>query len=85
MQHWLHGTLVGPGGERPCQRDSRGTYTCVVTDGSGTRRIFWNPFHTATVRLPAGAGHVHGLLGSTRKVTGGSLLRVDYRPVMANR
>ena len=85
VQHWMHGTLVGPGGKRPCQRDSRGTYTCVVTDGSGTRRIYWNPFHTATVRLPAGAGHVHGLLGSTRKVTGGSLLRVDYRPVMANR
>ena len=80
----LHGTLVGPTGKRPCQRDSKGTYTCVVKDASGTRRIYWNPFRRATVKLSAGARQVHGLLGSTRHVAGGSRLTVDYRPVMVD-
>jgi hypothetical protein len=56
----------------------------VVTDASGTRRIYWNPFHQATVRLAPGARQVHGLLGSTRHVAAGSRLIVDYRPVMAD-
>ncbi len=84
VQQWMHGRLVGPRGKRPCQRDARGTYTCVVTDASGTRRIYWNPFHRATVRLAPGARHVHGLLGGQTKVRGGSRLTVDFRPVMAD-
>jgi hypothetical protein len=84
VQHWMHGRLVGPRGKRPCQRDSRGTYTCVVTDSSGTRRIYWNPFHGATVRLAPGARHLHGLFGGGSRVRGGSRLTVDYRPVMAD-
>ena len=83
-QGWMHGTLVGHAGKRPCQRDSKGTYTCVVKDASGTRRIYWNPFRRATVTLSAGARHVHGLLGGTRNVAGGSRLTVDYRPVMVD-
>jgi len=83
-QAWMHGTLVGPAGKRPCQRDVKGTYTCVVKDASGTRRVYWNPFRRATVKLAAGARQVHGLLGSTRNVAGGSRLAVDYRPVMVD-
>ena len=51
VQKWMHGTMQGKPGQRPCAKDSRGTYTCVVTDSSGTRRIYWNPFRQATVRL----------------------------------
>jgi hypothetical protein len=56
----------------------------VVTDSSGTRRIYWNPFHRATVRLAPGARHLHGLFGGGSPVRGGSRLTVDYRPVMAD-
>ena len=38
VQKWMHGTLQGRPGRRPCAKDARGTYTCVVTDSSGTRR-----------------------------------------------
>jgi hypothetical protein len=82
VQTWMHGTLVGPRGRRPCQRDARGTYTCVVRDASGTRRIYWNPFRRATIRLATNAHHVHHLLGATTTVAPGSRLTVDYRPVL---
>jgi hypothetical protein len=84
VQDWMHGTLMAPRGKRPCQRDAKGTYTCVVTDSTGTRRIYWNPFHRAKVRLAPGARHMHGLLGGTSKVRGGSRLTVTYRPVMVD-
>jgi hypothetical protein len=85
VQRWMHGTLQGSRGHRPCPTDRHGTYTCVVKDGSGTRRIYWNPFHTATVRLASNAGHAHGVLGGVNNVAGGSKLTVDYRPVMVSK
>jgi hypothetical protein len=57
----------------------------VVRDSSGTRRIYWNPFHRAKVRL-AGNGHQQqGVLGAVRDVTPHSTLRVGPRPVMVSR
>ena len=72
---WMHGTLVGlDRASGPASATRHGTYTCVVRDASGTRRIYWNPFHRATVRLAPGAHHLHGLLGGTQPVKGGSRL-----------
>src|SRR5262249_15200273 len=64
VQKWMHGTLVGKPGKKPCARDSHGTYTCVVSSRSGTKRIYWNPFHKATVRLPKTVHHKQGVLGA---------------------
>jgi len=85
MQKWMHGTLQGTRTHAPCPTDSKGTYTCVVKDSSGTRRIYWNPFHKATVRLASSARHKQGVLGGTSPVNGGSKLTVDYRPVMVSK
>lgn len=84
VQHWMTGTLVGPGGHRPCQRDSRGTYTCVVSYAGGTRRIYWNPYHQARVTLARSARARQGVFGATSSIRGGSRLTVDYRPVMVD-
>jgi hypothetical protein len=85
VQGWMHGRLVGTQHGRPCQRDNHGTYTCVVQDGKVTRRIYWNPFAKAKVRLAHGARTAQSLAGGVRSVTGGSRLTVDYRPVMVTR
>jgi hypothetical protein len=82
VQTWMHGTLQGRPGHRPCAKDSHGTYTCVVTDSSGTKRIYWNPFHQARVRLARSARHQQGVGGTVTRARGGSLLTVDYAPVM---
>ncbi len=84
VQAWLHGRLLGTHG-RPCPRDSHGTYTCVVQDGKVTRRIYWNPFARAKVRLTQRARTAQSVSGAERSVRGGSRLTVDYRPVMVTR
>jgi hypothetical protein len=85
VQKWMHGTLEGSGSAAPCAHDKQGTYTCVVKDSKGTRRIYWNPHRKATVRLAANAHHAQGILGAVTKVKGGSKLTVDYRPVMVGK
>jgi hypothetical protein len=85
VQKWMHGTLVGSGSARPCAKDRHGTYTCVVKDSSGTRRVYWNPTRKATVRLAANARHVQGILGAVSTVKPGSKLSVTYRPVMVGK
>jgi hypothetical protein len=84
-QAWMHGTLLGARGRRPCARDAHGTYTCVVRDSSGTRRIYWNPFHHATVRLAGNAHHRESVLGTVSSVEPGARIRVGARPVMVGR
>ena len=81
-QTWMHGRLVGARKAAPCPKDTHGTYTCTVTDSSGTRRIYWNPFHRATVRLAPGVRKAQDVLGFTWKVKGGSKLSVTFKPVM---
>ncbi len=83
VQRWMHGRLLGTPGHRPCRRDSHGTYTCVVKDAEGKRRIYWNPYRKATVRLASGARHLQGVRGGVTRVQGGSRITVDYRPVYA--
>jgi hypothetical protein len=82
VQKWMHGTLRGTPGRRPCARDSHGTYRCVVTDFSGTKRIYWNPFHQAKVKVARTARHQQGVLGKVSPVKGGSTITVDYAPVL---
>ena len=76
------GKLVGKPGHRPCTKNSHGTYLCVVTDSSGTKRIYWNPFHKAKVKVANTARHKQGVLGSITRIRGGSTLTVSYAPVM---
>jgi hypothetical protein len=85
IQQWMHGTLVGTRGHRPCPADRHGTYTCVVKDASGVRRIYWNPFHAAQVRLPRNAHHLTTELGVRKSVAPRSTIKVGYKPVMAGR
>jgi hypothetical protein len=81
-QQWMHGRLLGSSGHPPCQTDSRGTYTCVVKDSTGKRRIYWNPYRKATVHLASDARHLQTVLGQVSNVRGGSKITVNYRPVM---
>ena len=83
-QEWMHGTLTGTKGHRPCARDRHGTYHCVVKDSTGRRHIYWNPFRSAKVRLPRGVHDLQGVLGATTPVKPGSTLKVGYKPVMAD-
>jgi hypothetical protein len=82
VQRWLDGRLVRVAGRRPCARDQRGTYTCVVIYPGGKRTILWNPhrtvavtFHGATYRQRAGAAGAPITRGLTQ-------VRVNYEPVM---
>jgi hypothetical protein len=84
-QQWMHGTLVGEHGQAPCARDRRGTYTCVVRDSSGTRRIYWNPFRHAKVTLASNAHQLENVLGTVSTAEPGSTIRVGPTPVMATR
>ena len=70
-ERWLDGRLVtARGRHRPCARDRRGTYTCLVRHGDRTRTILWNPHRRVRVQ-------VGGTAGSRAAV-----VRVGYRPVM---
>jgi hypothetical protein len=83
-QRWMHGTVVGSKGASPCAKDRHGTYHCVVRDASGTRRIYWNPFHTANVRLAGNAHHLQAVLGSRNTVRPHATIRVGRAPVMVS-
>ena len=83
-QEWMHGTLIGGSGHRPCAKDRRGTYHCVVKDTSGKRHIYWNPYRSAKVRLPRGVHDLEGVLGATSTVRPHSTLKVGYKPVMVD-
>jgi hypothetical protein len=82
---WMHGTLLGSRKARPCAKDRHGTYTCVVKDSTGTRRIYWNPFHTGRVKLASNAHHLTGVLGGRTKVRPHQTIKVGYKPVMVGR
>ena len=83
-QEWMHGKLLAPKGHRPCPKDRHGTYRCVVKDGSDKRFIYWNPFTTARVKLPAGAHDREGVLGKKFTVQPHHWMKVTFRPVMVH-
>lgn len=84
IQQWMHGTLLGTRTGPPCRTDRHGTYTCVVKDSSGVRRIYWNPFHRAKVRLASNAHHKTTEFGVRDRVKPRSTLAVNYKPVMVS-
>ncbi|HEX4699563.1 MAG TPA: hypothetical protein VH857_09420 [Actinomycetes bacterium] len=50
VRSWLLGTR--PAG---CTRDRKGTWTCVFTTSTQTRRVVWNPSGASTVLRPSGS------------------------------
>jgi hypothetical protein len=82
---WLHGRLVGVDGHRPCARDGRGTFTCIVRYSGGVRRIYWNPLRRVDVRLRADATSRQTALGVTKALDRSrTTIRVGAQPVMVN-
>ena len=84
-QHWLRGRLVAGQRRQACDRDRRGTYTCVVRYAGGVRRILWNPDRSVRVPFPRGAvvvqraGERAGAVSRRQ-----STLRVSFLPVMVD-
>ena len=83
-QEWMHGTLLGSDGHRPCGSDWQGTYRCVVRDESGRRYVYWNPFRSVKVQLPQGVHQLEGVLGGKSSVQPRSMVKVGYKPVMVS-
>jgi hypothetical protein len=84
VEDWMHGRLIGSPGHRPCATDRHGTYTCVISDSTGSRYVYWNPFRAATVRLPRGVHEKQGVLGAVSPVQPRSTLKVGFKPVMVH-
>src|SRR4051794_39476119 len=82
VQAWMKGTLIGTASKRPCIRDSHGTYTCTIKYARGMGRVYWNPYRTAKVRLVKTATKKVDEFGATSKATGGTKLKVNYKPVL---
>jgi hypothetical protein len=83
VQNWLKGSLIGKGGEPPCARNAQGTYTCIVSYGSGrVGRIYWNPVRDARVVLAPSAHTKVTAMGSPKPLRGGEHLTVGYQPVL---
>jgi hypothetical protein len=80
VESWLRGRLVGTDGHRPCARNAKGTYACVVRYRGITRTILWNPLRRVTVQVP---GSVSGdQIGRPQPGARTSRLKVGYHPVM---
>ena len=81
-ERWLRGRLVARPGHRPCARDRRGTYVCVVRHSQGVRTIFWNPHRTVQVHVRGATAREDEWGRSTPMTSGTVTVRVGYRPVM---
>jgi hypothetical protein len=82
IQAWMKGTLVGTTTKKPCIADRHGTYTCTVHYATGVGRIYWNPKTTATVHVVSSATRKVNELGTASRISGGSTLKVNYKPVL---
>ena len=83
VRGWMvGGTMLGSGTTRPCAKDRAGTYTCVIKYRGGVRRVYWNPTKVVKVRTAKNATYAVGVYGQRRMIKGGSVQRVDYRPLM---
>lgn len=79
----LGGTLVGASkSAKPCAKDRRGTYTCVIRYKDGVKRVYWNPDRTVKLRAVRNATFKVGVYGKRTAIKGGARLTVDYRPLM---
>jgi hypothetical protein len=83
-QSWmLGGKLVGATkAAKPCAKDRRGTYTCIIKLKRGVKRVYWNPKKRVKLTTPRTAKYAVTVYGVRKAVKGGKALRVDYRPVM---
>jgi hypothetical protein len=82
IESWMKGTLIGTATRQPCVTDRHGTYTCEVKYRHGVGRIYWNPTHSAKVKLVRSARTKVDEYGATGKAKGGSKLKVSYQPVL---
>jgi hypothetical protein len=82
VQGWLDGTLIGTTSKQPCITDKNGTYTCTIRYASGMGRVYWNPYHHARVTVVKSARKAVDEYGVRSSVTGGSRLKVTYKPVL---
>jgi hypothetical protein len=80
-ERWLGGRLVGRHGNRPCARDWRGTYRCVVRHDGVVRRIYWNPHRDVRVQVPRHARTQRAGRAITRHA-GRHTVRVGFQPMM---
>ena len=79
----MDGRLVSaPGHARPCSRDRKGTYTCLVRHGSRLRTILWNPQHRVRVQVRGVIAREDQDGRPVTRRSGTDVLRVGYRPVM---
>lgn len=77
VAQWMRGARIDT-----CPVDRNGTYTCTITKGGETRRVYWNPSRTASVVASAAATSVQELDGTRRRIAGGATIKVDYAPVL---
>jgi len=84
VRGWMAGgTLVGAyATSRPCGKDARGTYTCVIKYAGGVKRVYWNPTKTVKLTAVRNATFKVGVYGKRTAIKGGAPLTVDYRPLM---
>ncbi len=80
-ERWLGGRLVGRHGNRPCARDRRGTYRCVVRHDGVVRRIYWNPHRDVRVQVPRHARTQRAGRAVARHA-GRHTVRVGFQPMM---
>jgi hypothetical protein len=82
VQSWMKGTMVGTTTKRPCIRARNGTYTCTIKYARSVGRVYWNPLRTVRVRLVGTASKKQNEYGVTSRVSGGSRIKVNYKPVL---
>ncbi|HEY3528603.1 MAG TPA: hypothetical protein VGK78_05590 [Nocardioides sp.] len=82
VQKWMNGTMIGTTTQRPCIKNRQGTYTCKIKYATRVGRIYWNPFKTVKVRLVSTATRKTNENGVTSRVTGGSRIKVNFKPVL---
>jgi len=80
-ERWLSGRLVARQGQRPCARDRRGTYHCVVRSRGVVRSIYWNPHREVRVQVPRHS--TTRVLGrAVARHPGRHTVRVGYEPMV---
>jgi len=65
-----------------CSRNSRGTYTCLISYGSGKKRVYWNPSRTVYVKTAASATWWQGVGGAKHTIRGGRSLKIGSSPIL---
>lgn len=59
VRNWMNGTSFSG-----CAKSSSGLWTCTMTSGTKTRKIYWRQSGSSTVRRPAGLCRVEDMSGT---------------------